>query len=171
MANTKNPNKTTDTGSARSVERRPSHAPSAGKAVREEIELRMVELEPEVELLAVDVASGKLQIFIDAPGGVTHDLCVRVTRHLTDLLTDYTVEVSSPGLTRPLSKPAHFERFVGSRVRIRTYETIEGHNDFKAELTGADHERITLETAWGPVGVTYDQIRKANLVAEAGRQH
>ena len=72
------------------------------------------------------------------PGGVDLELCARVTHHLRDLLRDYTVEVSSPGPERPLTKLEHYRRYLGRRVRVRTREAIEGRKDFKGELIGAD---------------------------------
>jgi ribosome maturation factor RimP len=172
MAKTKN---RSDTDATRSAGRRPSHGTPGQLAVREQIEQLLAEREPAVELLAVEVASGRgggtVRIFLDSPDGVTHELCVRVTRHLNDLLREHTVEVSSPGPNRPLSKPEHFQCFVGRRVRVRTFDALDGRNDFKGELTDADGERVKLAAAGGTVVVPYDQIRKANLIAQAGRKH
>jgi ribosome maturation factor RimP len=171
MTKTKN---RSDIDATRPNERRPSHGTLGQNAVREQTEQRLAELDPAVDVLAVEVASnsgaGTVRIFIDAPGGVTHALCVRVTRHLGDLLRDYAVEVSSPGPNRPLSKPEHFQRCVGQRVRVKTFDAIDRRNDFKADLTDADGERVTLTAAWGTVAIPYEQIRKANLIAQAGRK-
>ena len=83
--------------------------------IQAEVEARLAELEPDVEVLAADVLGGGrariLRIFLDRPGGVDLDLCARVTTHLRDLLRDYTVEVSSPGPERPLTKLEHYRRF------------------------------------------------------------
>ena len=77
--------------------------------------------EPEVEVLLAEVLGGRcLRVFIDHPDGVTLALCERVTLLLTDLRERYSLEVSSPGSERPLTKPAHFRRFVGRRARVRT---------------------------------------------------
>ena len=65
-------------------------------------------------------AGGRLRVFIDHPEGVTLALCERVTAALTPLRERYTLEVSSPGIERPLTKPEHFRRFVGRRARVRT---------------------------------------------------
>ncbi len=139
--------------------------------VRGEVERRLATLEPDVELLAADVASAKgrrvVRVFVDTESGVTHATCARVTGHLSDLLRDYSVEVSSPGPERPLSKPQHFERFVGRRVRVRTREAVDGRNDFKGELIDADLLQVTLAGPWGTVTVGYDQIRRANLLPPA----
>ena len=82
--------------------------------IQAEIEARLSEVEPEVEvLLAEVVGSDLLRLFIDHPQGVTLDLCERVTNSLPELRERYALEVSSPGTERPLSKPEHFRRYVG----------------------------------------------------------
>src|ERR1700753_3150914 len=88
-------------------------------APQTEIEARLSGLEPEVELLLAEVQGSVLRIFIDHPDGVTLDLCERVTEHLGDYRERYSLEVSSPGLDRPLTKPQHFSRFLGRRARVR----------------------------------------------------
>ena len=104
--------------------------------LQEQIETRLRELEPEVELLALErPAAETLRLFIDRPDGVDLALCERVTNHLRDLLEDWSLEVSSPGPERPLTKPEHFRRFMGRRVRVRTREAIEGQRSFNGALT------------------------------------
>ena len=141
-------------------------------ALPTEIELRLASLEPDLELLAAEVGSARgqrtVRIFLDSSDGVTHEDCVRVTGHLSDLLADYSVEVSSPGPERPLSKPAHFERFVGRRVRVCTREAIGGRNDFKGELIAADNDCVTLAGDWGTVTIDYGQVRRSNLLQGGG---
>ena len=89
--------------------------------LQEEIETRLARGEPEVEVLLAEVVGGsRLRVFIDHPDGVTLGLCERVSTLLTDLRERYSLEVSSPGSERPLTKPAHFRRFVGRRARVRT---------------------------------------------------
>ncbi len=135
-----------------------------------EIESRLAVHEPDVEVLLVELIGGgrsaALRLFIDSPEGVDHGLCARVTNHLRDLLADYTVEVSSPGPSRPLTKPHHYERFVGHRVRVRTHEPIEGKSEFKGELLGVDEHGVSLGGEWGSVTIPYERIRRSNLVPE-----
>jgi ribosome maturation factor RimP len=144
-----------------------------------EVEQRIGTLEPDVEVLAVDVIGGgrspTLRVYLDRSDGVDLDLCARVTQHLRDLLRDYTVEVSSPGPERPLTKLDHYRRFMGRRVRIRTREAIAGRSDFKGELIGADDHGVALAGDWGTVTIPHERIRRSNLVAQstadqAGRQ-
>jgi ribosome maturation factor RimP len=138
--------------------------------LRSEVESRLAVHEPDVDVLLVElIGSGRsaaLRLFIDSPEGVDHDLCARVTNHLRDLLADYTVEVSSPGPSRPLTKPHHYERFVGHRVRVRTHEPIEGKSEFKGELLGVDEHGVSLGGEWGTVTIPYERIRRSNLVPE-----
>src|SRR4051794_18102267 len=134
-----------------------------------DVEARIAELEPEVEVLAVETIGGRraiLRIFLDREGGVDLDLCARVTRHLRDLLREYTVEVSSPGPERPLTKLDHYRRFMGRRVRVRTRETIEGRKDFKGELIGADDRGVALAAEWGTITIPHERIRRSSLVSQ-----
>jgi ribosome maturation factor RimP len=87
-----------------------------------DIERRLAQTDPDVEVLLVEVLPSKcLRVFIDHPDGVTLALCERVSMRLNDLRELYALEVSSPGSKRPLTKPAHFRRFLGRRARVRTY--------------------------------------------------
>jgi ribosome maturation factor RimP len=91
-------------------------------ASQTDIERRLAQTEPGVEVLLVEVLGGGcLRVFIDHPDGVTLALCERVTLRLNELRESYALEVSSPGSQRPLTKPAHFRRFLGRRARVRTY--------------------------------------------------
>jgi ribosome maturation factor RimP len=92
-----------------------------------DIERRLATSEPEVEVLLAEVVGGRrLRVFIDHPQGVTIGLCERVSVALNELRERYSLEVSSPGAERPLTKPAHFRRFLGRRVRVRTRTPTTG---------------------------------------------
>src|ERR1700759_3689893 len=89
--------------------------------IQADIERRLATSDPDVEVLLAEVLGGRSRrVFIDPPDGVTLELCERVTLQLNDLRERYSLEVSSPGSERPLTKPAHFRRFVGRRARVRT---------------------------------------------------
>jgi len=139
--------------------------------IQAEVEQRVSAFEPDVEVLAVEVVGGgrspTLRVFLDRSDGVDLDLCARVTQHLRDLLRDYTVEVSSPGPERPLTKLEHYRRFMGRRVRVRTRDAIEGRKEFKGELIGADDSGVALAGDWGTVTIPHERIRRSNLVAQA----
>jgi ribosome maturation factor RimP len=134
-------------------------------ALHNEIEQRLGETEPEVELLLAEVVpGGTLRLFIDHPSGVTLALCERVTGHLTDYRERYTLEVSSPGQDRPLTKPQHFSRFLGRRARVRLREARDGHKSLTGELVGASEEDITIAAGDGIVTIPYEQIARSNLI-------
>src|SRR4029077_71045 len=108
-------------------------------ALQTDIERRLAASEPDVEVLLAEVLGGRcLRVFIDHPDGVTLGLCERVTMLLGDLRERYSLEVSSPGSERPLTKPAHFRRFVGRRARVRTRQprpaACEGRTSAAAPL-------------------------------------
>ena len=87
-----------------------------------EIEQRLAHSEPEVEVLLAEVLGGRsLRVFIDHPDGVNLAMCERVTMLLNDMRERYSLEVSSPGSERPLTKPAHFRRFVGRKASACAY--------------------------------------------------
>jgi ribosome maturation factor RimP len=115
-----------------------------------EIEERLARTEPDVEVLLVEVLPSKcVRVFIDHPDGVTLALCERVTMRLNELRELYALEVSSPGSKRPLTKPAHFRRFLGRRARVRTYrprpvagpEANAGASDRRSSESGNPADR------------------------------
>jgi ribosome maturation factor RimP len=158
-------------------------------ALQADIEQRLAG-EPDVEVLLAEVVGGRqLRVFIDHPQGVTLELCERVSVCLNDLRERYSLEVSSPGAERPLSKPAHFRRFIGRRARVlaaagqadpgRSVRAAAGQADpgrsvrarrprisFTGELVGASDHDVTLAAADGIVTIPYTEIRRSNLVEE-----
>ena len=134
-----------------------------------DIEQRLASAEPEVELLVVDkVGPDRLRLFIDHPDGVSLELCERVTNHLRDLLTDYGLEVSSPGPERPLTKPDHFRRFMGRQARVRLSGPREGNRSYTGELVGASDEEVTVAAEEGVVSIPYAEINRSNLLEGKG---
>jgi ribosome maturation factor RimP len=134
------------------------------------IDVRLGQLEPDVELLALErPAAGTLRLYIDHPQGVDLALCERVTNQLRDLLHSYSLEVSSPGQERPLTKPEHFRRFLGRRVRVRTREEIDGQRSFTGTLTEADERSVSLDAGGRAVRIPLDRVRRSNLAPEASR--
>ncbi len=125
---------------------------------------------PGTEVLAVELLGPeRFCVYIDHPEGVDHALCERVTRELDDYRREYAIDVSSPGIERPLRKPAHFERFVGRRVALRTAREIAGRKRFKGQLIGADEQAVHLATEPHPVDIPYDQIVRGNLIDEGSK--
>jgi len=146
-------------------------------ALQTEIEQRLEHDEPEIEVLLAEVLGGRcLRVFIDHPEGVDLAMCERVTMLLNDLRERYSLEVSSPGSDRPLTKPAHFRRFVGrrARVRVRHPRTVDraAHGaprsvrSFTGELVGASEDEVTLAADGGVIAIPYSEIRRSNLIEE-----
>jgi ribosome maturation factor RimP len=132
---------------------------------QQNIEERLASVEPDVEVLLVEqVSDGKVRLFVDHPGGVDIALCERVTDHLRELLVEYSLEVSSPGPERPLTKPEHFRRYVGRRARVRTREEHGGHKSFTGELVGASDVEVTVAADTGVVSIPYSDINRSNLL-------
>ena len=135
--------------------------------LQDQIESRLRDLDPEVELIALERPAGEtLRLYIDHPNRVDLALCERVTNHLADLLESWSLEVSSPGVDRPLTKPEHFRRFMGRQVRVRTRDPISGQRSFTGKLTGADDSRVRLDAGTGEVEIPLARIRRSNLVPE-----
>ena len=135
--------------------------------IQADIEARLAETEPDVEVLLAEIVGGRLvRLFIDHPEGVTLDLCERVTHRLPDVNEKYALEVSSPGEDRPLTKPEHFRRFTGHRVRVRTREAIEGQRSFTGTLTAANDTRVRISAGAGEVEIPLAGIRRSNLVPD-----
>ena len=128
------------------------------KELQSDIAPRVEHDVPGVEVLAVELASpDRFVVYVDHPEGVDHALCVRVTDVLRDYLREYTVDVSSPGVDRPLRKPKHFARVIGRRVKLRTRA-----GRVKGEVVAADETHVTIDENHVP----YDEIVRANLIDE-----
>jgi ribosome maturation factor RimP len=131
------------------------------------IEARLREFDPEVELIALEQpAAESLRLYIDRPGGVDLALCEAVTGELRDLLERYSLEVSSPGVDRPLTKPEHFRRFLGRRVRVRTTDAIEGRRNFTGTIAEADDDSVLVAAEGTPVRIPITGIKRSNLIGE-----
>jgi ribosome maturation factor RimP len=144
-----------------------------------------------LEVVEIDLRGGgkarMLRIFIDKPEGVTHEDCALFSREVGTIFdvedavpgAEYTLEVSSPGLDRKLSKPADFERFTGSLVKLMTRDPVSGNRHFEGRLKAFHDGRLSLElsgrkkskkqeevAAGSAVEVELANVEKANLVPE-----
>jgi ribosome maturation factor RimP len=136
-------------------------------AIQDDIETRLAQAEPDVEVLLAEVVGGRLvRLFIDHPAGVTLELCERVSQELASVRERYALEVSSPGTERPLTKPEHFSRFVGRKARVRTRGDHDGRRSFTGELLGATDDEVTVAADTGVVSIAYDDIHRSNLLGE-----
>ena len=134
------------------------------REVTETVERQM----PGVEVLAVELLSPtRFCVFIDHPQGVDHALCARVTDVLRSYLDRYTVDVSSPGLDRPLRKPAHFRNAIGRKVSVRTSNEVAGRKRFMGTVTAATNDALALDVADGErLSIPYAAIVRGNLIDE-----
>jgi len=119
---------------------------------------------PDVDVLAVELlAPSRFRVYIDHPDGVDHGLCERVTDVLRDYLREYSVEVSSPGLDRPLRRQEHFEAALGRRVQLR----VLGQRKLRGEVLSAGQQSVTLAASDGAeTEIPYAEIVRANLIDE-----
>ena len=132
-----------------------------------EVSSRVERSVPGVEVLALELSGpARMTDFIDHPQGVDHGLCERVTDVLRDYLTEYAVDVSSPGVERPLRRRPHFERVVGQKVSVRTAD----RKRVRGQLVAAGERTLRVEPGRGdPVEIPYDSIVRGNLIEEGAR--
>ena len=130
----------------------------------------------EVVLIEFVARQHTLRLYIDRTDGVGVEDCARVSHLVGDVLDAegisdripgrYHLEVSSPGLDRPLVKPKDFQRFVGRQVKITTTEPLLGRKRFHGELTGADEQQAHVLVDGTPYSLGYELIHQARLVPE-----
>ena len=142
-----------------------------------------------LEVVEVELRGGgkarMLRIVIDKPAGITHEDCANLSREVGTILDvedaipgSYTLEVSSPGLDRKLIRPADYERFTGSRVKLTTQQPVNGNRHFEGRLESFQQGRLTLDLsaakkkrrpepgASEKVEIDLANVEKANLVPE-----
>jgi len=143
-----------------------------------------------LEVVEVEMRGGgkarMLRIFIDKPGGVTHEDCANLSREAGTILDvedaipggSYVLEVSSPGLDRKLSRPADYQRFTGSRVKLTTRNPVDGNRHFEGRLESFQDGLLTLdvtpsrkkprpaEAVPQKLRIEFGNVEKANLVPE-----
>jgi ribosome maturation factor RimP len=137
------------------------------KTLYTEITPQVEQAIPGVEVLALELSGPeRFTVFIDHPQGVDHALCERVTDVLRPYLRNYTVDVSSPGVERPLRTSAHFERAVGRRVALRTSKDIDGRKRFKGEVVATGPAAIRVATGGDEYEIPYEAIVRGNLIEE-----
>jgi ribosome maturation factor RimP len=130
----------------------------------------------EIVLVEVKFGAGRsvVRAYIDKPGGISLDDCERFSKRLSVVLDvedsipfSYVLEVSSPGLDRPLVKEAHFLQFVGRKAKVRTKVPVNGQKNFTGTILGVADGRLMLERVPGEqVDIALADVEKANLVTE-----
>jgi ribosome maturation factor RimP len=133
------------------------------KTLEREIAQAVEPAVPGTEVLAVELSGPeRFTVFIDHPQGVDHGLCARVTDVLRGYLDRYTVDVSSPGVQRPMRKREHFANAVGRRVSLRTPD----RKRVRGEVVLAGERAVTVRAADGELEIPYDDIIRGNLIDE-----
>lgn len=114
-----------------------------------------------------------LRLTIDGPNGIGHEECLAVSQAVSDPLDEadpipgsYTLEVSSPGLDRPLVKPADYERFAGREVRVSTYGPIDGRKNWRGLLKGLEDNEVVLTVDGEEVRLPFDKVSRTRLVPD-----
>jgi len=126
------------------------------------------------ELVAVELSGGDtsiVRIYIDTPNGITVDDCAKASRQFSAILdvedpisNRYTLEVSSPGMDRPLAKPEHFQQVIGQDVKIKMITLINGRRRFTGELIEANNQFAVVEVDGEQTELPYDEMDRARLV-------
>ena len=111
-----------------------------------------------------------LRLYIDKPGGVSLEDCTNISREAGDILDvylenvgPYSLEVSSPGIERPISKKADFQKFIGSTVCIKTGRSLDGKKNFKGILSGVNDQTVSIKTGEILAEIPFEDITRANL--------
>ncbi|MFV2059631.1 MAG: ribosome maturation factor RimP [Gammaproteobacteria bacterium] len=141
-------------------------------------------LEPAVEALGFELigieyhSQGKhsiLRLFIDSPNGINADDCGSVSHQVSGILEveeplkgSYTLEVSSPGLDRPLFKLKHYEQFIGCKIKLKLREAVGKQKKFKGDITHIEGQQIFIFCAdlESEIGFELDEVDKANLIPD-----
>lgn len=126
------------------------------------------------ELFGVELGGVKhkpiVRVLIDREGGITLDQVAESNAWIAEVIDElgepsgaYVLEVSSPGIERPLRKPEHFQRYQGSRAEVRTTAPIDGRKQFTGVIVSADEAQVTLDVDGAEVSLPYDSLSKARL--------
>lgn len=134
-------------------------------------------IEQGFELVGVEfIRAGKnsvFRIFIDSESGIVVDDCALVSRQVSAILDvedpikeEYTLEVSSPGVDRPLFTIEHYQQFVGEEIKVKLKMPVNGAFNMKGKIVSVENKMITLNFAGEILTLSFDNIRKANIVAQ-----
>ena len=131
-------------------------------------------VEKDVEIVTVEVVGSRkaptIRVFIDTPHGVSFDELSSAQSWIDDIMDDldpfpgaYTLEVSSPGIDRPLRTPEHFERFAGERVQVVCQAPVDGRARWTGTLLGCEDGRVLLDVDGEQVALELSNVRRANV--------
>ena len=147
---------------------------------KEEQLLQLIEAKAQgqdIEIITLEIIGAKrapiIRVYIDAQNGVSFNELSSAQSWIGDLMDEvdpfpgaYTLEVSSPGIDRPLRTPEHFQRFVGEDAKIRTIKPVEGRSNFSGSILSADDAGVTIDDGVSHSVLPYDNIRRANLIGK-----
>ena len=137
------------------------------EAIAEDVERVLGAAMPAIDVVDVKLLpGGVMRVLIDLPGGVDHERCAEAGRALVAFREKYALEISSPGIPRPLTKPAHYERFIGREAELRFHTVYEGRRRIRGELVEADAERVVVRDVDGALEIPFAAISRAHLVEE-----
>ena len=137
------------------------------EAIAEDVERVLGAALPEIDVVDVRILpGGVLRVLIDHPGGVDHERCAEVGRALVAFRERFALEVSSPGIPRPLTKPAHFARFIGREVDLRLHEARDGRRRIRGEVLESDGQRVVVRDEGDALEIPFAAISRAHLVEE-----
>lgn len=131
----------------------------------------------DIEIITLEIIGAKrapiIRVYIDGEDGVSFNELSSAQGWIGDLMDRldpfpgaYTLEVSSPGIDRPLRTPEHFQRFIGEEARIRTTEPLEGRSNFTGTILAADGTAVTIDDGTAQFALPFDRIRRANLIGK-----
>ncbi|HZK48863.1 MAG TPA: ribosome maturation factor RimP [Thermoleophilia bacterium] len=129
------------------------------------------------EVVALEEAGSRrsrvVRLYVDHPDGVTHELCARVSAVVGEALdqagwgdSGYTLEVSSPGLDRPLRKPDHFRAQVGKRVYVKTFAPVAGRKVWTGSLEAVLDGAVVVREGEEEATIAFDRITRAHVIFE-----
>ena len=137
------------------------------EAIAEDVERVLGAALPALDVVDVRILPGGiLRVLIDHPDGIDHERCVEAGRLLSAFRERFALEVSSPGIPRPLTKPAHYERFIGREADLRFHTVYEGRRRISGELVACDAQGVVVRDADGALEIPFAAISRAHLVEE-----
>ena len=142
--------------------------------------LELIEAKAEggdIEIVTVEVIGSSrapvIRVYIDSEGGVSFKELTESQEWIGKLMDEvdpfpgaYTLEVSSPGIDRPLRTADHFSRFAGEDAKVRTKSPIDGQSNFKGRIVSANDDGVVLDVDGNQVSIPFESIRRANLVGK-----
>ena len=137
------------------------------EAIAEDVERVLGAALPEIDVVDVRILPGGIiRVLIAHPGGIDHERCAEAGRALVAFRERFALEVSSPGIPRPLTKPAHYARFIGREADLRFHTVYEGRRRIRGELVESDARRVVVRDVDGALEIPFAAISRAHMVEE-----